>query len=886
MMPDEASTHYAAVVDQLIEGHKWIRDTLGIKPNNAWINDPFGYSSTMPYLWKKSGIKNMVILRMHQAIKGTLMRINMLDFKWRPYWNAVDDVNNDVNDILVNVMPYPGYWNSDVCGPDQEVCKKFNFLHMRSSMDAKPVTDDNVADLAEKLYNAYKFTANLYQYKNLIIFLGEDCSYDELRSFTDTNMNYGKLIQYINNKKEWGMHIGFGTIEDYFRNIRDVEKSGSAEPGAPVPFPLLSGDFFPYSDFNNDTWTGYYTTRIWMKRFVREIEPLVRMADAYSVLAYQQCAQSDTCVDVAGNFKRILGDLRAARRDVGMFQHHDGITGTSLSHVVSDYESRLQNAFEKTKKALKLTMMLLLTKGKGDMLALEDNLDKQTARSILTPRLIKISDQTKIFVANPLEKPRLDVVRLYVDRTDIELIGENGESVPFQLNAAYSDKYRYAKQISFPVHLKPYEISPLTVKLRSSDMQGNKIPEPNLAGSGSTNVSEPLTISNKFLTVKVNRKSGTLEQLIDSEGKTTKVKSLFLKYKPKKSGAYLFGPAGPAEPLTELLGTDPTVTMETGSSFSEIRVAHRMGFTQTFTLYHVDDVKGRGVHITNEITLDLAQTLANTEVVMRFHTDIDNGGLFFTDQNGFQLMGRKNYPDRPIEINYYPMTTMVVLEDENKRLTLHSAQSHGVASLSNGCLEVMLDRNVHRDDGKGLGTGMFERVLTLTEFILQIEHRQPPEAIPEERFTYPSVDSVLLNELLQSKTQLFSLNKNLENVGSIFKPTVPYFPCDLSVVGWRFLPSDNLETNDVSLVLHRKPVHCSFPTTSKLCSVTEEPVLAGNLLRMMGLTVTSESDVIKETTLSHMEDVAKVSPDTDLRPVASELRSFLITTNGGTGKIP
>ncbi|KAH3810539.1 hypothetical protein DPMN_138933 [Dreissena polymorpha] len=68
-MPDDAVTHYQIVIDQLIEGHQWIEENLGIKPFNAWINDPFGYSSKMPYLWKKSGIENMVILRILKRLR-------------------------------------------------------------------------------------------------------------------------------------------------------------------------------------------------------------------------------------------------------------------------------------------------------------------------------------------------------------------------------------------------------------------------------------------------------------------------------------------------------------------------------------------------------------------------------------------------------------------------------------------------------------------------------------------------------------------------------------------------------------------------------------------------------------------------------------------------
>ncbi|KAH3896007.1 hypothetical protein DPMN_020178 [Dreissena polymorpha] len=119
------------------------------------------------------------------------------------------------------------------------------------------------------------------------------------------------------------MNIKFGTIRDFFDYIPKVESKLRKINGQEKAFPVLSGVFFPYSDYENDTWTGYYTTWNWLKRFTREIELLIRAADVFSVSAFHQCRKPKTVfAEFSKSYKGNMGRLRNARRDVGMFQHH------------------------------------------------------------------------------------------------------------------------------------------------------------------------------------------------------------------------------------------------------------------------------------------------------------------------------------------------------------------------------------------------------------------------------------------------------------------------------------------------------------------------------------------------------------------------------------
>lgn len=86
------------------------------------------------------------------------------------------------------------------------------------------------------------------------------------------------------------------------------------------------------------------------------------------------------------------------------------------------------------------------------------------------------------------------------------------------------------------------------------------------------------------------------------------------------------------------------------------------------------------------------------EIISRFDSDIKSNSIFYTDSNGREMLQRKrNYRNtwnlnlvEPVAGNYYPVTTRIGIEDDEKRLAILTDRAQGGSSLSDGSIELMV----------------------------------------------------------------------------------------------------------------------------------------------------------------------------------------------------
>ncbi|RUS77476.1 hypothetical protein EGW08_014782 [Elysia chlorotica] len=893
VMPDEAITHYSAVLDQLIEGHQWLWNNMGVRPENVWSIDPFGLSGTLPYLWRRSGMRNLVIQRVHQAVKAALSERRALEFYWRQVWDSSDwgtsDVRNgrrdlfavkhfeDVDtlaveeqdrniapgglastDILCHVMPFLSYGIPYSCGPDREVCEKFDFG--RSPDDrferekyVEDITSTSLAANAQALALQFREKSLFFKFNVILVPLGDDFRYEKETEWDRQYNNYEKLMHYMNKRQEWNLDVRWGTLKDYFKLVRLEEKKKNN-----LKQPIVSGDFFPYSDKDREYWTGYFSTRPFDKYFCRDVRFLLNAADQLNTLSYALYLKWGKREGAQSRFFRFSSMLQQARRSLALFQHHDAITGTAKDFVAVDYEEYLLTAYRQSQDVIRQVIQGLLTEGRVDTpIVFLPVIVRANHQDIPRRHVLPISSAgrgTLVTFYNPLGQVRSELVHLLVDSPAVQIISSQAKEVlPVQVSPVWSSKLNGATaeervfEVSFEISILPFSM--VTVIL--SKLPGN-MP---LSLGGNTHFSsisvyneavlivppslpfeqapprpdwvEDILVSNGLIEVALDPKTGSLISVTHlRSGHKTHLRSSFQYYTSKKSGAYIFSPAGEANPLfptsrhisagklsKPLYPSTPTIRVLKGELATFVDIAFHSIIFQRLTLYSQPSHLAGAIFIENTLSI---QTLVNKEVVFRFDTDLENSDQsYFTDQNGFQFIRRRTLSDQPIEANYYPMTSGVILEDTKSRLTILSAQSHGCASLQQGQLEIMLDRQLATDDFRGLGEGIEDIKTTTSRFVIFTEtllhkHEQVPPSAPSLSASL-SLPALVIQDLINQPLLSYFSTVDSDIFFHSVTPVPPSaLPCDVTAVSMQSLVTDSFEYNGTLLILHQRGYDCSL----------------------------------------------------------------------------
>lgn len=819
VMNDEANSHYFAIIEQMIEGNLWLNETVGVIPKNSWAIDPFGYSSTMAYLLRRMGFENMLIQRTHYELKKELAQHKNLEYVWRQSWDA-----EETTDIFVHMMPFYSYDIPHTCGPEPAICCQFDFARMRGFVyelcpwGEHPVetNQENVKERAHKLLDQYRKKSTLYRTNTLLVPLGDDFRYISIDEAEAQFRNYQMLFDHINSDPSLNAEAKFGTLEDYFETLRDEsDRINFTRPGevgsAQIEgFPSLSGDFFTYADREHDYWSGYYVSRPFFKAVDRVLEQTLRGAEMMMAFLLGFCQRAQ-CEKLPTGFSY---KLAAARRNLALFQHHDGVTGTAKDHVVEDYGTRMHIALQDLQIFMSKAIEVLLgiRHEKNDQNPAQFEPAQVRSKYDVQPvhKAISAHEGTvqTVVLSNPLEQTRSEVVMVIVERPDVTVLDSNWTCVKSQIspelrqegNRTFSGRHRLYWKASVPgLGLQTYYVAngfvgcekakPATIKISSPVQLPCPTPYACTKIEGET-----VEMHNQHQTLTFGVGHGLLLKSKNSGGRETFVNEEIRMYSSTGSGAYLFLPNGEAVPI---IGDGGIMVISEGHLVQEVYSYPKTDWdkspvSHSTRIYNGDNTIQEHM-IEKEYHVELlGHDFNDRELIARYRTDVDNKRIFYSDLNGFQMSRRETYDKIPLQGNYYPMPSLAFIQGSNgQRFSVHTRQSLGVASLKEGWLEIMLDRRLVRDDGRGLGQGVMDNRPMNVIFHILIESNisTTQSSLSNSRPFSPSLLSHLVGAHLNYPMHLFIAKKSeeisVQPPPRSFSPLAASLPCDLHIVSFK-----------------------------------------------------------------------------------------------------
>ncbi|KAF3837119.1 hypothetical protein F7725_004583 [Dissostichus mawsoni] len=238
VMHDEAVTDLDDEILQMTEGHGFLYETFGVRPQFSWHVDPFGASATTPklqFVWRGSPS----LKEKQQIFTHTMDQFSYCTPSNLPFSNSSGF-----------------YWNGVALFPDPPK----NGVYPNMSL---PVTKETIHAYAKTMVDNIKQRAAWFRTNHVLWPWG--CDKQFYNSSVQFN-NMGPLMKYINqNSKEFGTPLSVNTSK-------------------PSTNPMLSGcsvevKISYHIPLPHEAWTGFYASRNVLKGVARRASSQLHAAE-------------------------------------------------------------------------------------------------------------------------------------------------------------------------------------------------------------------------------------------------------------------------------------------------------------------------------------------------------------------------------------------------------------------------------------------------------------------------------------------------------------------------------------------------------------------------------------------------------------------------------
>lgn len=266
----------------------------------------------------------------------------------------------------------------------------------------------------------------------------------------------------------------------------------------------------------------------------------------------------------------------------------------------------------------------------------------------------------------------------------------------------------------------------------------------------------------------VNSKSAKVDTVIYVDGANKHIKVAYIAIARKLIADYVV-------PETTALQT----TIIRGSLVEEVQQTYRDGYHTVFRLYK-QGVQSNVVEVNTELNgIDDGR-----ELVLQFNTNLKNSRTIYSDTNGLEQQKRvMNLAfTMPVSGNFYPCVARAYIEDdkEDLRLSVLVDRAHGVSSLDDGRMEIMVKRRTTGDDGYGVSEPLTENDQVKEKFWLVLGKK-------EQSTIYKQYD-VLMTHF---PVQFFATSEDNSRINGYYSSLLAELPPQIQLLNFQLAGVDD-----------------------------------------------------------------------------------------------
>ena len=684
------------------------------------------------------GFDKIVLSRIDYKEKEIRKLNKTMEFIWKPF----SQIDNSANEIFTHVQ-FDSY-----CLP--------NSLYFLINDIEYNKTETEMAELAQEFYETLKNISKAYNHNQVLLTYGCDFSY---RNKSYNFRNIEKIMDYFKNSKKFkDMLLIYSTPSAYFKAIKSKQNT----------WPVYKDqDFFPYAENPFSYWTGYFSSRPYLKGIVRDAGNFLLSS---SNLLSELLVKDKIKKSITGNnklfyhtiFKKKIDDILNLRKNLAICQHHDAVAGTAKEYVSTNYIDILSSSIEKIRLTLNQILDKIIEFPAQEITNCITAVSYMNCKNLvfklnekLTTMLIFANNRNGLFpVSFKSESSNLIIYNQNMNIIESDIICDenlNSDNCEVYFEQEFSSEYIFnvivVEKIDKLRHIKP-----------SMNEENNKFLFKNndlIVEFQNGNLNIQLPKYNQVYNITLSHSTYF--------GKANEEYSLMRPSGTNPDGAYVFAPRNsfPDQDQLDLSKTifwNGTTINQLSLRFKNSDMKLRIYRSINYSI-EVESIFDPVNNSTNNLVkeglnkvLHLQSNVNNSVIIKNISLNsksirksiFDNICVaqpeFWTDSNGMKMMRRYKdfrggwdyYVTDPISSNFYPVDYAISireksyekynendynsLREEDRMITVFTERSQSGGVMKQGEIMLLMNRFSKSDDWKGVGENLYEKISEDTHF--------------------------------------------------------------------------------------------------------------------------------------------------------------------------